>query len=148
MSYPETDGQTERTNRIVEDVLRSFATSFNSWGSFLPMVEFAMNNAVHASTGLTPFYANYVLNSRGPALLSVERSYTTNEIDVEDVDGSTPRGPSETLRPTTNGHVPRGSVSASDESRESAHGAMNGVSTRHASYRERSAHTCRRAGGT
>ncbi|ETK76545.1 hypothetical protein L915_17045 [Phytophthora nicotianae] len=58
-SQPETDGQTERANRVVEDVLRSFATSFTSWSSFLPMVEFAINNAVHASTGLTPFFINF-----------------------------------------------------------------------------------------
>ncbi|KAE9355385.1 hypothetical protein PF008_g4082 [Phytophthora fragariae] len=57
-SHPETDSQTERPNRVVEDVLTSFATSFKSWSAFLPMVEFALDNAVHASTGLTPFYVN------------------------------------------------------------------------------------------
>ena len=55
-AHPETDGQTERANRVVEDVLRSFAQSFPSWSSFLPMVEFAINNSVHASTGHTPFF--------------------------------------------------------------------------------------------
>ncbi|KAG3093354.1 hypothetical protein PI125_g16878 [Phytophthora idaei] len=29
-SHPETDGQTERANRVVEDVLRGTATSFKS----------------------------------------------------------------------------------------------------------------------
>ncbi|NAU33253.1 transposase, partial [Klebsiella pneumoniae] len=43
-SHPETDGQTERANRVVEDVLRSFATLFKSWSTFLPLVEFALNN--------------------------------------------------------------------------------------------------------
>ncbi|OWZ01362.1 polyprotein, partial [Phytophthora megakarya] len=109
-------------------LLRSFATSFKSWSSFLLMVEFAMNNAVHASTGLTPFYVNYGRHPRVPALLGVERSDTTNEVDVEDADGSA----FQTLRPTTNGQVPRGSVSAIDESRESAHDAVNSVTTRHA----------------
>ncbi|KAE8992611.1 Transposon Tf2-6 polyprotein [Phytophthora fragariae] len=35
-SHPETDGQTERANRVVEDVLRSFATSFKSWNTSPP----------------------------------------------------------------------------------------------------------------
>ncbi|GMF41007.1 unnamed protein product [Phytophthora fragariaefolia] len=72
-SHPETDGQTERANRVVEDVLRSFATSFRSWSSFLPMVEFVINNAEHASTGLTPFYINFGRHPRVPALLGMER---------------------------------------------------------------------------
>ncbi|KAJ0391725.1 hypothetical protein P43SY_006371 [Pythium insidiosum] len=61
-AHPETDGQTERVNRVLEDILRSYATSFQSWSEFLPLVELAINNAVHASTGLTPFYVNYDSN--------------------------------------------------------------------------------------
>lgn len=70
-AHPETDGQTERTNRVVEDVLRSYATSFGSWSSFLPMAEFALNNATHSSTGLTPFFVNNARHPRVPALLAV-----------------------------------------------------------------------------
>uniref|UniRef100_H3G5W9 Integrase catalytic domain-containing protein n=1 Tax=Phytophthora ramorum TaxID=164328 RepID=H3G5W9_PHYRM len=62
-AHPETDGQTERVNRVLEDVLRSYATSFTCWSSFLPLAEFAPNNAEHASTGLTPFFVN---NARHP----------------------------------------------------------------------------------
>ncbi|OWZ18043.1 hypothetical protein PHMEG_0007928 [Phytophthora megakarya] len=72
-SHPETDGQTERFNRVVEDVLRSYATSFKSWKSFLPMVEFAINNAVHSSTSLTPFFVNFGRHPSVPALLGLER---------------------------------------------------------------------------
>ncbi|KAG3182754.1 hypothetical protein C6341_g5800 [Phytophthora cactorum] len=32
----------------------------------LPLVEFALSNAVHASTGFTPFYVNGLANSRVP----------------------------------------------------------------------------------
>ncbi|KAE8971380.1 hypothetical protein PF005_g21085 [Phytophthora fragariae] len=53
-AHLETDGKTERVNRVLEDVLRSYATSFASWSSFLPLAEFALNNAEHALTGLTP----------------------------------------------------------------------------------------------
>ncbi|KAE9023574.1 hypothetical protein PR003_g10553 [Phytophthora rubi] len=83
-SHPETDGQTERANRVIEDVLRSFATSFKSWSTFLPLVEFALNNAVHASTGLTPFFVNFGRHPRVPALLGVERSEAPVGRDDED----------------------------------------------------------------
>ncbi|POM77041.1 Pol protein [Phytophthora palmivora] len=57
--HPQTDCQTERVNRVLEDTLRSIcAEAPRSWSDQPPMVEFALNNAVHASTGLTPFYLN------------------------------------------------------------------------------------------
>ncbi|KAE9269943.1 hypothetical protein PF001_g29005 [Phytophthora fragariae] len=70
-AHPETDGQTERVYWVVEDVLQSYATSFASWSSFLPLAEFALNNAEHASTGLTPFFANNARHPRVPALIAV-----------------------------------------------------------------------------
>ncbi|KAE9045095.1 hypothetical protein PR001_g5106 [Phytophthora rubi] len=39
--------------------------------SFLPLAEFALNNAEHASTGLTPFFANNARHPRVPALIAV-----------------------------------------------------------------------------
>ncbi|KAG2773207.1 Transposon Tf2-6 polyprotein [Phytophthora cactorum] len=57
--HPQTDGQTERVNRVLEDTLRSVcAAAPRTWSERLPVVEFALNNAVHASTGFTPFYLN------------------------------------------------------------------------------------------
>ncbi|KAE8880188.1 hypothetical protein PF005_g11794 [Phytophthora fragariae] len=70
-AHPQTDSQTERVNRVLEDVLRSYATSFASWSSFLPLAELALNNAKHASTGLTPFFANNARHPRVPALIAV-----------------------------------------------------------------------------
>ena len=58
--HPQTDGQTERMNRVLEEVLRHFVDEDHSnWDRLLPLVAFAMNNAVAASTGHTPFYLNY-----------------------------------------------------------------------------------------
>ncbi|KAE9017794.1 hypothetical protein PR003_g12970 [Phytophthora rubi] len=70
-AHPETDGQTERVNRVLEDVFRSYAMSFASWSSFFPLAEFALDNAEHASTGLTPFFANNARHPRVPALIAV-----------------------------------------------------------------------------
>ncbi|KAF1328723.1 Pol protein, partial [Globisporangium splendens] len=64
----ETDSQTERVNRTLEDILRSIAHSFTHWSECLPLAEFAINNSVHASTGHTPFHVNAL---RHPRLLSI-----------------------------------------------------------------------------
>ncbi|KAG3032876.1 hypothetical protein PC120_g2187 [Phytophthora cactorum] len=65
--HPQTDGQTERVNRVVVDILRSVcAETPRRWSEVLPLVEFALNNAVHASTGFTPFYVNGLANPRVP----------------------------------------------------------------------------------
>ena len=67
--HPETDGQTERVNRVLVDLLKSYAHSFDRWIDFLPMMEFAINNSVHASTGMTPFYVNGLRHPRLPVHL-------------------------------------------------------------------------------
>jgi hypothetical protein len=66
--HPQTDGQTERANRVLEEILRSYAHSF-PWSACLPMAEFAINNSVHASTSHTPFFVNGLRHPRLPALL-------------------------------------------------------------------------------
>ncbi|KAG3127536.1 hypothetical protein PC128_g27082 [Phytophthora cactorum] len=68
--HPQTDGQTERVNRVLEDTLRSVcAEAPRTWSERLPVVEFALNNAVHASTGFTPFYLNGMHHPRVPLTL-------------------------------------------------------------------------------
>ncbi|KAG2787461.1 hypothetical protein PC129_g9804 [Phytophthora cactorum] len=65
--HPQTDGQTERVNRVVDDILRSVcAEAPRRWSEMLPLVEFTLNNAVHASTDFTPFYVNWLATSRVP----------------------------------------------------------------------------------
>jgi hypothetical protein len=61
--HPQMDGQTERQNRTMEQYLRAFATyEQDNWVDLLPLAEFAYNNSVHATTRLTPFFANYGYN--------------------------------------------------------------------------------------
>ncbi|POM63959.1 Pol protein [Phytophthora palmivora] len=70
-NHPQTDGQTERANRVVEDILRSIcAETPKRWSAKLPVVEFTMNNAVHASIGFTPFYVNGLTHPRVPLMPS------------------------------------------------------------------------------
>ncbi|KAG2909580.1 hypothetical protein PC115_g13206 [Phytophthora cactorum] len=133
-AHPETDGQTERVNRVLEDVLRSYATSFKSWSSFLPMVEFVLNNAEHASTGLTPFYVNYGRHSRVPALLGVERSVSSNGTGGFDGDGNPDAG-LPASRDLASSMYTSGNDGGHDAvGRESAHDTssalLNGVTTR------------------
>jgi len=52
--HPQTDGQTERMNRVLGDVLRTFCDLNPSrWDEALPLAEFAANNAKNRSTGQT-----------------------------------------------------------------------------------------------
>ncbi|KAG3078282.1 Transposon Tf2-9 polyprotein [Phytophthora idaei] len=68
--HPQTDGQTERVNRVLEDTLRSVCSAApRTWSERVPVVEFALNNAVHASTGFTPFYLNGMRHPRVPLTL-------------------------------------------------------------------------------
>src|SRR4051812_10814739 len=57
--HPQTDGQTERANRTLEDMLRAF-TSYqqDDWDLYLTAAEYACNNAPNASTGMSPFKIN------------------------------------------------------------------------------------------
>lgn len=57
--HPETNGQTERANRVIEEVLRHYVSARQTnWDTLDTPVEFAINNAVQASTGYSPFYLN------------------------------------------------------------------------------------------
>ncbi|KAH0610717.1 uncharacterized protein H6S33_011144 [Morchella sextelata] len=58
--HPETDGQTERLNAVMEQYLRGYVSyQEDDWVKWLPMAEFSTNNQVTASTRATPFFANY-----------------------------------------------------------------------------------------
>ena len=58
--HPQTDGQTERTNQVIEAYLRSYIShEMDDWVDLLPMAEYAYNNTVTSATGMTPFFANY-----------------------------------------------------------------------------------------
>ena len=61
--HPQSDGQTERVNQIVEDMLRSCALQYgDSWDTSLPYAEFSYNNSYQTSPKMCPFEALYVGN--------------------------------------------------------------------------------------
>ena len=66
--HPQTDGQTEKANSVVEQVLRSVVNEpQTNWESMLPFVTFAINNSKSESTGETPFFLNQGSHPKSPA---------------------------------------------------------------------------------
>eukprot|EP00253_Pinus_taeda_P006262 PITA_06262 len=58
--HPQTDGQTERVNQMVEDMLRAYVMQQpTGWEDYLHLVEFAYNNDYHTSTQMSPFEVLY-----------------------------------------------------------------------------------------
>ena len=56
-NHPQTDGQTERYHRSLQETLRHFVGHLQAdWINRLAAAEFAVNNALNASTGTTPFF--------------------------------------------------------------------------------------------
>ena len=65
--HPQTDGQTERVNRVMQDCLRHYISpSQDDWDVHLPLIEFAINSSKQESTKETPFFLNYGEHPRTP----------------------------------------------------------------------------------
>jgi hypothetical protein len=65
--HPQTDGQTKRTNQVLEDMLRAYALQHGgSWDKSLPYAEFSYNNSYQASLKMSPFEALYGRKCRTP----------------------------------------------------------------------------------
>jgi hypothetical protein len=58
--HPQMDGQTERTNQIVDDMLCMYVrTEPSKWEDYLHLVEFAYNNGYQTLAKLSPFEVLY-----------------------------------------------------------------------------------------
>jgi hypothetical protein len=65
--HPQTDGQTERVNQIIEDILRACVMEYSgSWDKNLPWAEFSYNNSYQESLKMAPFEALYDRQCRTP----------------------------------------------------------------------------------
>ena len=63
--HPETDGQTENANKVMKNYLRAYVRhAQDDWVDYLPDAEFAANNHVNVSTGMTPFFADHGYHPR------------------------------------------------------------------------------------
>ncbi|MBW0482151.1 hypothetical protein O181_021866 [Austropuccinia psidii MF-1] len=70
--HPETDGQKERLNQILEQYLWMYVSYHqDDWHTWLPLAEFAYNNAEHSSTNQSPFFTIY---ERNPSFESIHIS--------------------------------------------------------------------------
>ncbi|MBW0540268.1 hypothetical protein O181_079983 [Austropuccinia psidii MF-1] len=58
--HPETDGQTEKVNQILEHYLWMYVSYHqDDWNTWLPLAEFSYNNSDHSSTKQLPFLTVY-----------------------------------------------------------------------------------------
>ena len=68
--HPQTDGQSERTIQVLEDMLRACVIDFGGhWDKFLPLAEFSYNNSYHSSIDMDQFEALYGRRCRSPICL-------------------------------------------------------------------------------
>ena len=53
---PQTDGQTERVNLVLQEYLRNYVNADQTdWADHISMAEFSYNNTKHSGTGFSPF---------------------------------------------------------------------------------------------
>jgi hypothetical protein len=82
--HPQTDGQSEVTNRTILDLLKSYVNeNQRQWETFLPLVEFAYNNTKNTTTGKSPFDIIYTNTPRTPILRTNEKVFAADDF-IED----------------------------------------------------------------
>jgi hypothetical protein len=65
--HPQTSGQTERVNQLLEDMLRACVLEFpQKWDNCLSLAEFSYNNSYQESIKMAPFEALYGRRCRTP----------------------------------------------------------------------------------
>jgi hypothetical protein len=65
--HPQTDGQIERVNQILEDMLRAYVLEHQgSWDKNLLSTEFSYNNCYQESMKMAPFEVLYERRCRTP----------------------------------------------------------------------------------
>ena len=72
--HPQSDGQTERMNRLLQQVLRCYVSTCPvDWEEHLSHCALSINAAVNSSTGYAPYYLMYGCEPNMPLMLSASR---------------------------------------------------------------------------
>ena len=81
--HPQTDGQTERFNAVMEQYLRSYVNYLqDDWSSWLPLAEFAANNQASETTQLSPFFALHGYHPRATTDLTPAAGPIPGDLDA------------------------------------------------------------------
>ena len=85
--HPQSDGQTERTNRTITEMVRNYVTpaSCGRWPEHLPWIEYAYNNSYQEAVKTTPFFLSYGQHPRGPTSLGLEAQVPAAADTVKEV---------------------------------------------------------------
>jgi Integrase zinc binding domain/RNase H-like domain found in reverse transcriptase/Chromo (CHRromatin Organisation MOdifier) domain/Integrase core domain len=85
--HPQTDGQSERANRTIEEMLRAYVNEqHNDWDDLLSPLEMAYNNSVNASTKFSPYFLNYGQHPVLPGTMYTKISTSNTPAVAEMVD--------------------------------------------------------------
>jgi hypothetical protein len=81
--HTQIDGQTERVNQILEDVLRACARQYGrSWDKSLSYVEFSYNNSYQESLKMVPFEMRYSHRCQTPLFWSETKEWKVFGPDI------------------------------------------------------------------
>jgi hypothetical protein len=83
--HPQSDGQTERQNRTLEETLRAYVNKRGSdWDLHLGTAELAYNSATHAVTKLSPIKLDGGIDARLPINLAASGAGSDENMDVDE----------------------------------------------------------------
>src|SRR6266446_11005645 len=85
--HPEGDRQMEHANQVLEQYLWVYTNyQQDNWAILLPMAEFAYNNTMNVTTGVSPFFANKGYHLEFTADPQVETSLAEAQAFVVDLE--------------------------------------------------------------
>ncbi|MCO5557501.1 hypothetical protein L7F22_011066 [Adiantum nelumboides] len=72
--HPESDGQTERMNQTLEDMLKAYVSHrLSDWERYLPQLEFAYNSSKHSAIEFSSFMLMYGFEPKSPIAIGLEK---------------------------------------------------------------------------
>ncbi|GJP56566.1 hypothetical protein CLOM_g15622 [Closterium sp. NIES-68] len=83
--HPQSDGQIERTNQTMEQLIRTTCIDIAQWEDSLPLIDFAYNNTPSATTTQSPFFLNYGIDPTTPLSPPIENPAPRSQQFVENL---------------------------------------------------------------